>query len=73
LFQGDRHDMKISTMNIRRYLPLQNPVIPRRVRPSCPKNSLAKIIEPVKLIVTQQEISQASLIDHQDSDELWGN
>lgn len=36
-------------------MPLDNPVTPRRVRPSCPKNSFAETSELAKLSVTQHE------------------
>ena len=48
-------------------MPTNNDVTPRRVRPSCPKNSSDEIIEPAKLSITQREQSQSSLIDHQET------
>ena len=44
-----RHLSGFSSRNISRYLPSDNPSVPRRVRTSCPKNSSDKIIEPQKL------------------------
>jgi hypothetical protein len=50
-----KHLSGFSERNIRRYLPSDNPVTPRRVRPSCPKNSLTETNEVAKLSVTQHE------------------
>jgi hypothetical protein len=62
-----KHLSGFSTRNIRRYLSSDNPITPRRVRLSCPKNSFAEIIEPAKSSITQQEQSQPSLINHQET------
>jgi hypothetical protein len=44
-----------STRNISRYLPSDNPSVPRRVRTSCPKNSYVEANEPAKLSTAQYE------------------
>src|SRR4051794_32541727 len=62
-----KHLSGFSPRNIRRYLPSDNQVTHRRVRPPRPENSFAEIIEPTKLSITQQEQSQSSLIDHQET------
>jgi hypothetical protein len=56
-----------STRNISRYLPSDNPSVPRRVRTSCPKNSYVETNEPAKLSITQQEQSQASLSNYRET------
>jgi hypothetical protein len=67
IFADHKHLSGFSKRNIRKYLPSDNQVIPRRIRPSCPKNSSDEIIEPTKLSITQREQSQSSLIDHQET------
>ena len=67
IYDDHKHLSGFSQRNIRRYLPSDNQVTPRRVRPPRPKNSFAEIIEPTKLSITQQEQSQSSLIDHQET------
>ncbi|HZD81406.1 MAG TPA: hypothetical protein VE076_00900, partial [Nitrososphaeraceae archaeon] len=67
IYDDHKHLSGFSPRNIRRYLPSDNQVTHRRVRPPCPKNSFAEIIEPTKLSITQQEQSQSSLIDHQET------
>jgi hypothetical protein len=37
-----QHLSGFSERNIRRYLPTENPVVPKRVRSSCPKNSITE-------------------------------
>jgi hypothetical protein len=59
-----KHLSGFSQRNIRKYLPLDNPVTPRRVRPTCPKNSCVETNEPEKYSITQQEQSQASMINY---------
>jgi hypothetical protein len=44
-----KHLPGFSERNIRRYLPLDNPSVPRRVRSQCPKNSVVETNEPSKL------------------------
>ena len=58
-----KHLSGFSQRNIRRYLPSNNPITPRRVRPSCPKNSSSKINEPVELSIAQRESSSSVKID----------
>ena len=43
IYNDHRHLTGFSQRNIRRNLPLYNEVVPRRVRPSCPKSSLTDI------------------------------
>ena len=46
-------------------LPLDNPGYPKRVRRSCPKKSYVETNDPEKYNSTQQEQSQASMINYQ--------
>jgi len=55
IYDDHKHLSGFSQRNIRKYLPLDNPVIPRRVRPSCPKNSCVETNEPEKYSVTHTE------------------
>jgi hypothetical protein len=58
-----KHLSGFSQRNIRRYLPSNNPITPRRVRPSCPKNSFSKIKEPPELSIAQRESSSSAKTD----------
>jgi len=57
-----KHLSGFSTRNISRYLPSDNPSVPRRVRTSCPKNSFAETSDLAKLSVTQHEEYEAALL-----------
>jgi hypothetical protein len=58
-----RHLSGFSKRNIRRYWPSNNPITPRRVRPSCPKNSFSKIKEPSELSIAQRESISSAKTD----------
>ena len=58
IYNDHKHLSGFSRRNIRRNLPLDNPGIPRRVRPSWPKNSDTQDNEPVKLSTTALEHDQ---------------
>jgi hypothetical protein len=62
-----RHLSGFSTRNISRYLPSDNPSVPRRVKTSCPKNSYVETNEPAKLSIIQQEQSQSSLSNYRET------
>jgi hypothetical protein len=49
IYYDHKHLPGFSERNIRRHLPLDNEAVPRRVRPSCPKNSSAQTSNPVRL------------------------
>jgi hypothetical protein len=55
IYDDHKHLSGFSQRNIRKFLPLDNPVIPRRVRPSCPKNSCVETNEPEKYSITHTE------------------
>jgi len=77
IYNDHKHISGFSTRNIRRNLPLDNPGIPRRIRPSWPKNRDTQDNEPAKLSTTTLEHDQdilttndclaetTSLINHQ--------
>jgi len=58
IYNDHKHLSGFSRRNIRRNLPLDNPGIPRRVRPSWPKNNDTQDNEPVKLSTTALEHDQ---------------
>jgi len=61
---NDHRDLPgFSRRNIRRYLPLENATVPRRIRPSRPKNS---IIESEEAIPTSKEATAKIYNDHRD-------
>src|SRR2546425_4041540 len=43
IYNDHHHLTGFTERNIRRYLPTDNPNLPRRVRTSCPKNSITEI------------------------------
>ena len=61
IFNDHRHLHGFSKRNIRRNLPLDNAAVPRRIRPSWPKNSITKSDDTSKLSVTIQEQNQNAL------------
>jgi hypothetical protein len=52
-----QHLSGFSERNIRRYLPMENPTVPKRVRPPCPKNSITQSNNLSQLSNTEQENS----------------
>jgi hypothetical protein len=60
IYNDHRQLAGFTTRNIRRYLPSDNPAVPRRVRTPRPKNSYAQTSEEAKLSTTQHEQSQSS-------------
>lgn len=61
IYNDHRHLSGFSKRNIRRNLPLENSSVPRRIRPSWPKNSITKSDDTSKLSVTIQEQNQNAL------------
>lgn len=61
IYNDHRHLPGFSKRNIRRNLPLENSSVPRRIRPSWPKNSITKSDDTSKLSVTIQEENQNAL------------
>jgi hypothetical protein len=61
IYNDHRHLSGFSNRNIRRNLPLENSSVPRRIRPSWPKNSITKSDATSKLSVTIQEQNQNAL------------
>ena len=61
IYNDHRHLPGFSKRNIRRNLPLENSSVPRRIRPSWPKNSITKSDDTSKLSVTIQEQNQNAL------------
>ena len=55
-----------SARNIRRYLPSDNPMVPKRVRPSWPKNSITGIEKVPQLSNIEQDNSAETELHHQD-------
>jgi hypothetical protein len=64
-----KHLPGFSERNIRRYLPLDNLSVPRRVRSQCPKNSVVETNEPSKLSDTIEEEKHLKLPLTNDSTE----
>jgi hypothetical protein len=60
IYNDHRQLAGFTTRNIRRYLPSDNPAVPRRVRILRPKNSYSQTSEAAKLSTTQHEQSQSS-------------
>jgi len=58
IYNDHQHLPGFSQRNILRNLPLDNPNVPRRIRPPCPKNSNTKSDTPTKLSGTIQEENQ---------------
>ncbi|HXP52699.1 MAG TPA: hypothetical protein VN922_22280, partial [Bacteroidia bacterium] len=58
IYNDHRHLSGFSKRNIRRNLPLDNATIPRRIRPSWPKNSATECEEVSELSATVQEQDQ---------------
>lgn len=50
-----KHLSGFSERNIRRYLPTENPVVPKRVRSSCPKNRITETNDLSQLSEAEQE------------------
>jgi hypothetical protein len=61
IYNDHRHLSGFSKRNIRRNLPLENSSVPRRIRPSWPKNSPTESNEASKLSATIQEGNQNAL------------
>ena len=58
IYNDHRHLSGFSRRNIRRNLPLDNATVPRRIRPSWPKNSNTETGKVPKLSITIQEQNQ---------------
>lgn len=56
MYNDHRHLPGFSQRNIRRYLPLNNKAVPRRVRPPCPKNSFTKVKTALRLSNAKQQL-----------------
>jgi hypothetical protein len=67
MYNDHRHLPGFSDRNIRRYLPLSNKAVPRRVRPPRPKNSLNETLVSERLSNTKQ---RDSVLDDQNKDPL---
>src|SRR5436309_8768195 len=63
MYNDHRHLPGFSQRNIRRYLPLSNKVVPRRVRPPCPKNSITKVKIALRLSNTKQQQLDSSCME----------
>ncbi|HEY5630633.1 MAG TPA: hypothetical protein VIR31_00755 [Nitrososphaeraceae archaeon] len=59
MYNDHRHLSGFSHRNIRRYLPLNNKAVPRRVRPSCPKNSFTKVKTALRLSNAKQQLDSS--------------
>jgi hypothetical protein len=63
---ADHHHFSgFSARNIRRYLPSDNPTVPKRIRPSWPKNSIIGTESPPQLSNTEQENNTKTELQHQ--------
>jgi len=56
IYNDHHHLSGFTQRNIRRYLPGDNPNIPRRVRTSRPKNSITETAENPELSINEQEV-----------------
>jgi hypothetical protein len=70
IYNDHRHLSGFSKRNIRRNLPLENSSVPRRIRPSWPKNSITKSDDAPKLSVTIQEQNQNALTGQTTTNQL---
>ena len=70
IYNDHRHLSGFSKRNIRRNLPLENSSVPRRIRPSWPKNSITKSDDAPKLSVTIQEENQNALTGQSTTNQL---
>jgi hypothetical protein len=70
IYNDHRHLSGFSKRNIRRNLPLDNVSVPRRIRPSWPKNSITGCDEASKLSVTIQEQNQNALAGNNSQEKI---
>jgi hypothetical protein len=54
IYEDHKHLSGFSMRNVRRYLPSNNPITSRRVRPPCPNSSDTEITSPVELSNTTE-------------------
>ena len=62
-----QHLSGFSARNIRRHLPSDNPTVPKRIRPSWPKNSITETSNVSKLSGTEQENNTEAELHHQNN------
>ncbi|MGA9149929.1 MAG: hypothetical protein WBZ36_05065 [Candidatus Nitrosopolaris sp.] len=70
IYNDHRHLSGFSKRNIRRNLPFENSSVPRRIRPSWPKNSITKSDDAPKLSVAIQEQNQNALTGQTTTNQL---
>jgi hypothetical protein len=62
-----------SARNIRRYLPSDNLTIPKRIRPSWPKNSNTETNKPLQLSNTEQEKNSEAELDSRNNTKVYSS
>ena len=62
-----QHISGFSVRNIRRYLPSDNPIVPKRIRLSWPKNSITETNKLSQLSGTEQENNTETELHHQNN------
>ena len=70
IYNDHRHLSGFSRRNIRRNLPLDNTSVPRRIRPSWPKNSNTECDEASALSITIQEQNQNALTSNNSEEKI---